>query len=381
MHKCLTVALLSVTLVGCHTLKEPDILPTPDSNKSEALRAQQLQKEMDEINKGAPVVASKLSATANTINDRAEAIKDNVDKARTATPDPVKTKLEPAFVDIHANAVKIQADTKDIHSISTDINKASGKINEIANAINVLQTRVTELEGQLKFSEEQYVKLQKAMEVQKDAYEVKLEDAKSECTKALNTRMIALIALGILIIAGCVAATAFGTTWAVYGVYGGAACVITSMAVMAISKFSFWYGMIGCIGFIALIAVGIWYAIDYLQHKLALTETTKASILSTQSLAQGVKDEVQVATDKINGIVHSSTTQNLISKIQDKVTIVEDDAKTTWQTLEDKLDSLFHKHTQAVVTAVKNPTVAVDATVTPPAPTAGVTPEVTVKIV
>ena len=332
------IAMCLVMVVGCETTKEKvkPSLVNPNTQPST-----DVQTGLKELGTGADKLVNTLDKSANTVSDNATGIKQNVTDARTKTLPDNKPSLDPIYNDIDKKAELIMHESVDLHALSTNVAKASGTLDQLAKTMGTVQGRMEELLNQIKERDTIIEQMKQDAQAKAEANAETIAKLKSDNAQLLQKSLIYLTLLGVLLIAAGITASVLGNPKLMSLAIGGVSLLGISLGVMYISKFAWVIGGVLALGIIALIAAGIWYAIDLVQHQKALADVVKVAEVAKGELTQDAKDVVSSGPQSAASIINSPTTQSLVDEVRSGFTSTETKVSDELKNISGKIETLI----------------------------------------
>lgn len=338
MMKWILSMCLVMGLLGCETTKPP---VKPSLVNTDIKPTQDVQKDLQGLGNGATQLVKTLDDTANTVAGNATGIKQNIVEAKSKTLPNNKPALDPLYTAMDKKADLIIQESTDLHTLSNSVAKASGTLDQLAKSMDNVQGRMEELLSQVKERDTIIEQLKSDAQAKDEAHAEAIAELKSDNAQLLQKSLIYLTLLGVLLIAAGITASILGNPKLMSLAIGGVALLGVSLGVMYISKFAWVIGGVLALGIIALIAAGIWYAIDLVQHKKALADVVKVAEVAKEELSKEAKDYVFTGATPVASIINSPTTQALVDKVRTGFSSADAKVSDKVKQLTDKVDALL----------------------------------------
>ena len=258
-------------------------------------------------------VASKtgqaVSNSSGSINASANNVKTNADIAASKAGE-AKKELDPHLKIIKKEADSIIKEAARLQAAGVDMSKLAIQLQNLALNVQTLTERSNAQESAIEAEQKKNDKLQKD-----------LEQALSDKTAALRKAMIFMIIAGAIIIAICMTLFFTGNPKAIGGAVAGIVLVSTALAIMAITKYMWLFGLVGGVGVIVVLGVMIYHVFEYLQQKRGLEEVVETSEELKKHLPEDKKHRVFGPPGErgLAGQIQSKHTENIVRRIKNRL--------------------------------------------------------------
>ena len=216
----------------------------------------------------------EVDSSAGKITTSAHNVKANADMASGKVG-----VSEKGAVDSHLSIIKGEADVilveaDKLRAAGIDVSKLAVNLQNLALNVQTLTQR------------------SEALEEQNEKLKVDLEQAISDKTAALRKAMVYMIIAGAVIIAVCMFLVFSGNPKAMGGAVGGIILVATAMAIMAMTKYMWLFGIVGAAGVLLVLGVMGYHILDHLKHKRAMREVVATGEEAKKLLTPEAKEKV-----------------------------------------------------------------------------------------
>jgi len=256
-------------------------------------------------------IASKagqgIDNSANKITNSAHSVKSH---AETAELTSAKRDLDRHLDSIKKEADSIIKEARNVRAAGIDVSKLAVSLQALALNVQTLTDRSVDLENRLFDGEQENEDLKQ-----------QLEQARSDRNAALRRAMLYMVVAGSIIIAICVTLFFTGNPKAIGGAVAGIVLIAVAMAVMAMTKYMWLFGIVGSIGALVVVGVMIYHIVDYIRHKKGLEEVVETGEYAKSGMPEEWKEKVFGTKGESGraGQIQSTATENLVKGIKQKI--------------------------------------------------------------
>jgi hypothetical protein len=293
-------AILCVFLIAAaceHTSPMPASPPAPGPALSEAASV-------------ASTAGQGIDQSAARITVSAHSVKTHAETAEIRVPPTARRDLATHLTIIKSEADNILSEAEAIRAAGIDVSKLAVSLQGLALNVQTLTDRSIALEDKVLEGEEQNKELQD-----------QLGQAQSDKNAALRRAMLYMVLAGSIIIAICVTLFFTGNPKAIGGAIAGIVLISVAMAVMAVTKYMWLFGIVGSIGAVVVLAVMIYHIVDYIRHKRGLQEVVETSEYAKSGMPTDLREQVYGPEGEAGraGQLQSSATEQLVKSIKTKL--------------------------------------------------------------
>jgi len=251
-----------------------------------------------------------IDSSASKITTSAHSVKSHAETVGIKAPASAKKDLTEHLTAIKAEADNILGEAETIRAAGIDVSKLAVSLQGLALNVQTLTDRAVSLEDRIAAGEEE-----------KAALQDQLEQAQSDRNAALRKAMLYMVLAGSIIIAICVTLFFTGNPKAIGGAIAGIVLISVAMAVMAVTKYMWLFGIVGSIGALIVLAVMIYHIVDYIRHKRGLQEVVETGEYAKAEMPEDLRSKVYGPEGEKGraGQLQSKATEQLVKRIKTKL--------------------------------------------------------------